>query len=72
MANKLIRHCGHDHVHFITFSCYRRLQLLRSVRARNVFVKILDELRDRYGFWLVGNVVMLEHNKNRCTQTQTC
>lgn len=61
MANKLIRHYGRGHLHFITFSCYRRLPLLRSVRARNVFVKILGEVRDRYGFSLVGYVVMPEH-----------
>src|ERR1700681_887451 len=61
MAIKLIRHYGRGHLHFITFSCYRRLPLLRSVRARNVFVKILDDVRDRYGFLLVGYVVMPEH-----------
>jgi REP-associated tyrosine transposase len=61
MANKLIRHYGRGHLHFITFTCYRRLSLLRSVRARNVFVDILGQVRDRYGFSLVGYVVMPEH-----------
>jgi putative transposase len=61
MANKLIRHYGRGHLHFVTFTCYRRLPLLRSVRARNVFVNILGEVRDRYGFSLVGYVVMPEH-----------
>src|SRR5229473_8582113 len=61
MANKLILHYGRGHLHFITFTCYRRLPLLRSVRARNVFVKLLGEVRDRYGFSLVGYVVMPEH-----------
>jgi putative transposase len=61
MANKLIRYYGRGHLHFITFTCYRRLPLLRSVRARNVFVQILGEVRDRYGFALVGYVVMPEH-----------
>ena len=61
MANNLTRHYGRGHLHFITFTCYRRLPLLRSVRARNVFVQILDEVRDRYGFSLVGYVVMPEH-----------
>ena len=61
MANKLIRHYGRGHLHFITFTCYRRLPLLRSVRARNVFANILGEARDRYGFSLVGYVVMPEH-----------
>ena len=61
MTKGLVRHYGHGHLHFITFSCYRRLPLLGSVRARNVFVKILGEVRDRYGFSLVGYVVMPEH-----------
>lgn len=61
MANKLIRHYGRGHLHFITFTCYRRLPLLRSVRAKNVFVQILGEVRDRYEFSLVGYVVMPEH-----------
>ena len=61
MANKLIRIYGHGHLHFITFSCYRRVPFLRSVRAKNTFVQILGEVRDRYGFSLVGYVVMPEH-----------
>ena len=61
MAYKLIRHYGRVHLHFITFTCYRRLPLLRSIRARNAFVQILGETRDRYGFSLVGYVVMPEH-----------
>jgi len=61
MAHKLIRIYGRGHLHFITFSCYRRVPFLRSVRAKNVFVQILDEVRDRYGFSLVGYVVMPEH-----------
>jgi putative transposase len=61
MAHKLIRHYGRGHLHFITFTCYRRLSLLRSVRARNTFVQILGETRDRYGFSLVGYVIMPEH-----------
>ncbi len=61
MPSGLKRRYGQHHLHFITFSCYRRLPLLRSVRARNVFVKILGEVRDRYGLALVGYVIMPEH-----------
>jgi putative transposase len=61
MANKLIRHYGRGYLYSIKFTCYRRLPLLRSVRARNVFVLILNQVRDRYGFSLVGYVVMPEH-----------
>jgi putative transposase len=61
LAHKLIRIYGRGHLHFITFSCYRRVPYLRSVRAKNVFVQILGEIRERYGFSLVGYLVMPEH-----------
>ncbi len=61
MAHNLTRRFGQGNLHFITFTCYRRLPLLRSIRARNTFVQILGEVRDRYGFSLVGYVVMPEH-----------
>jgi REP-associated tyrosine transposase len=49
------------HLHFITFSGYRRLPLLRTVRARDIFVKELGKARDEMGFHLIGYVVMPEH-----------
>jgi putative transposase len=61
MPKKLKRYYGQGHLHFITTSCYRRQPRLGSARARNRFVKILDEVRRRYGFRLVGYVVMPEH-----------
>jgi putative transposase len=61
MAHNLTRRFGQGHLHFITFTCYRRLPLLRSIPARNAFVQILAEVRDRYKFSLVGYVVMPEH-----------
>ena len=61
MPTGLKRRYGQRHLHIITCSCYRRLPLLRSVRARNLFIKILDEMRARHQFALVGLVVMPEH-----------
>jgi len=52
---------GRRHLHFITFSCYRRLPLLKTVRARDVFVRELARVRAEYEFLLVGYVVMPEH-----------
>jgi REP element-mobilizing transposase RayT len=49
---------GFGHLHFITFSCYRRLPLLGSAHARNVFVQIFNEVRDQFGFALVGYMHM--------------
>ncbi len=61
MPKRLKRYYGRKDLHFITCSCYRRLPLLRSSRAKNRFVQILEEVRERYGFALVGYVVMPEH-----------
>jgi len=61
MKHKLQRYYGRKELHFITFSCYERRSLLGSARARNAFVKILGEVRERWPFLLVGYVVMPEH-----------
>ncbi|MGH7490671.1 MAG: hypothetical protein ACREMY_34415, partial [bacterium] len=45
MPKNLKRYYGKGHLHFITFSCYRRFALLGTVRARNTFVKALNEIR---------------------------
>ncbi len=61
MPKNLKRYYGRGHLHFMTFSCYRRLPLLGSVGARKLFVQALREIRERYGFRLVGYVVMPDH-----------
>ena len=61
MPKGLKRITGFGHLHFITFCCYQRRALLGSVRARNVVVQILREVRARYGFALIGYVIMPEH-----------
>ena len=61
MPKGLKRYYGRGDLHFLTFSCYRRLPLLGTVRARDVFVEALGEIRERYRFLPVGYVVMPEH-----------
>jgi putative transposase len=61
MPTNLIRYHGRGDLHFLTFSCYQRLPLLGTAGARNVFVEALSRIRERYGFALVGYVVMPEH-----------
>ena len=61
MPKNLERRYGQKDLHFITCSCYRRLPFFRSARNRNLFVNVLGEVRDRYGFAIVGYVVMPEH-----------
>src|SRR5579863_1156397 len=61
MPKGLRRRYGLRHLHFITCSCYRRLPLFASAHAKNLFVRILGEVRDCYGFALAGYVVMPNH-----------
>jgi REP-associated tyrosine transposase len=48
-------------LHFITFSCYRRMKLLNSAAARETFENELERVRRWYGCCVVGYVVMPEH-----------
>src|SRR5216683_6904316 len=61
MPRRLKRYHGRGDLHFITFSCYERRSLLGTVRARNLFLKILEEVRRGCVASMVGYVVMPEH-----------
>ena len=61
MPEGLQRYYGRGHLHFITFSCYRRRPLLATMAARDVFVEELGRVRDQMDFRLIGYVVMPEH-----------
>jgi putative transposase len=61
MPKNLKRYYGRGDLHFLTFSCYRRLPGLGTAKTRNEFLRALDEVRMKYGFALVGYVVMPEH-----------
>ena len=61
LKNKPKRYTGRGDLHFITFSCFQRRPLLGTAWARDLFVKILSEVRERYEFQVVGYVVMPEH-----------
>lgn len=61
MPKRLQRHYGQKHLHFVTFCCYQRRRYLETVRARNLFVKVLGEVRTKFNFLLVGYVVMPDH-----------
>src|SRR5205809_885375 len=53
-------HGGHD-LHFITFSCYARQPLLTSAHRRDLFLTALEQVRQRYGWAILGYVVMPNH-----------
>ena len=61
MRNPLERRYGQGNLHFVTFSCAQRRPLLGAPAARDYFVQILDEVRVRFAFRLIGYVVMPEH-----------
>ena len=61
MPNRLHRYYGAGYSHFITTSCYRRLPLLGNPRNRDLFLRVLESVRRRYHFVVVGYVVMPEH-----------
>lgn len=61
MPNRLHRFYGAGYSHFITTSCYRRLPLLGTPRNRDLFLRVLEQARQRYHFAVLGYVVMPEH-----------
>jgi len=61
MSRKLKRYYGAGDLHFITCSCYRRQPLLGTVTRRDRFLTVLEQVRRRYQFVVIGYVVMPEH-----------
>jgi putative transposase len=61
MRRKLKRYYGAGDLHFITCSCYQRRPLLGTPQRRNLFLSVLEQMRIRYQFVVVGYVIMPEH-----------
>ncbi len=61
MPARLRRAYGTGYLHFITFSCFERRPLLGAPQCRDLFLRILEETRSRYGIVVVGYVIMPEH-----------
>ena len=61
MPQGLRRYYGARNLHFITCSCYQRAPLLATAHRRDLYLAILEQTRQRYGFVVVGYVVMPEH-----------
>ncbi len=55
------RYYGTNHLHFITCSCYHRQRWLGSQRRRDLFLSVLEAVRQRYNFVVVGYVAMPDH-----------
>ncbi len=52
---------GQGYLHYITTSCHKRRPLLALSTRRDLFVEVLERVRRRYHFVVVGYVVMPEH-----------
>jgi putative transposase len=61
MTSKPKRYQNQRCLHFITFSCFQRRQLLESAVARETFERELERVRQWYGCYVTGYVVMPEH-----------
>jgi REP-associated tyrosine transposase len=61
VPGRLHRYYGSGYLHFITSSCYQRRPLLDTSHRRNVLLEIIEQVRRRYGFVVMGYVLMPEH-----------
>ena len=61
MPRALVRYQQTGDLHFVTFSCYRRLPHLESASAREVFEHSLETIRLRCKLFVTGYVVVSEH-----------
>ena len=61
MPTGLKRFYGAGDLHFLTFSCDQRKAYLQTPEARNLFLDVLERVRQRHSFSVIGYVVMPEH-----------
>jgi len=61
MPRGLKRYYGEGSLHFITWSCYRRKPLLGNPVRRDLVVGILELMRVRHRFAVIGYALMPEH-----------
>src|SRR5438094_6257747 len=61
MPRGLKRYYGTGGMHFITWSCYRRQPLLDPTARKDLLLAVLELMRHRYRFVVIGYVVMPEH-----------
>ena len=52
---------GKCHLHLIACTCYQKQPKLAEEKHRDVFVRLLEELRVKFRFAVVGYVVMPDH-----------
>ena len=55
------RYYGSGDLHFITATCYHRQPFLDTPARRDLFLHVLEHMRRRYRFVVLGYVIMPEH-----------
>ena len=71
MPSGLKRFFGAHDLHFITCSCYRRRPLLGTAHRRDLLLELLEEVRRRHRFVVLGYVLMPEHFHLLISEPQT-
>jgi len=61
VPRNLKRYYGTGTLHFIACTCYHCQPWLELARRRDLFVAILEEVRQRYAFVVLAYVIMPEH-----------
>jgi putative transposase len=61
MPTKRYRYYGAGYSQFITTNCYQRRPLFGMPRSRDLFLEVMEQIRQRHQFVVVGYVVMPEH-----------
>jgi putative transposase len=61
MPAGLVRLQQTGHSHFITFTCYQRMEHLTNAQVCSVVLRALENTRSRYGLRVFGFVLMPEH-----------
>jgi putative transposase len=57
MPAGLRRYYGDDHLHFITCSCYHRQPWLGGAAGRDLFLRIVEQARQRYRFVILNTTI---------------
>lgn len=71
MPYGLKRFYGSGDLHFITSSCYQRRPLLGTAERRDLFLTVVEAVRQRYAFVVIGYVAMPEHFHLLVSEPQT-
>jgi putative transposase len=61
VSNHPTRYYGTNDLHFINCSCFHRQSWLGTAKRRDLFLRVLEQVRERYRFVVVGYVVMPDH-----------